>query len=179
MVRRSHPFLFAALLLLSCGQGPGDAASTSINAPTAPVERVVNEVPSTSGAPATVADLHISGMGCEMMCGSAIRKALASLPGVANVEIRFDADQEVDHAVVTYDEAAVSDEALVASVSKLHDGQYRVHAVHITRHTPAAARAGDGEEAARRKELGAARSFHVPVPSLPNVLAVLARILRL
>lgn len=49
------------------------------------------------------ADLGISGMTCEMMCGGMIKSALVKVPGVEKTEIVFHEGDKVGHAEVTYD----------------------------------------------------------------------------
>lgn len=142
----------------------------------ADVQRSFEEVVITAGDPRHVADLSISGMSCEMMCGGSIRKALAKLPGVDATEIVFDADQAVDHALVTYDPDQVSEQALIDAVHGLHDGQYKVSAIAITRQIKGEATDGNVTDGASRElEVGA---YQIPLPSLPSVLDMLFRLVR-
>ncbi len=58
-------------------------------------------------APKTVA-LAVPGMTCSA-CPITVKKALMKVPGVANVEVNYDAKQ----AIVTYDDAKASSDALM------------------------------------------------------------------
>ena len=165
------PLLAAVSLFMACS---GTDAGQEMAA--AAVQRVVNEVPITSGTPVTMADLSIDGMSCEMMCGGSIKKALAQLPGVSATEISFIEGETVDHAIVTYDESQVTDAQMVEAIQKLHDGQYKVMAVTITKQVKAAG--GTTDEAVETKAEGGV-SVQVPAQALlPGILAILTQILR-
>ncbi len=158
------------LLQAACSQGEGAGEASTPGVPRVEAEQVI-----TAGTPVTMADLSISGMSCEMMCGGAIKKALAALPGVSGTEIAFTEGDAGDHAIVTYDPALVSDAQLVEAVQRIHDGQYKVMAVTVTRQVKSAD-IGAGEEA----EGSADGKVNAELPSfrLPNLLALLTFILR-
>lgn len=161
----------AAAFLFSCSQ-PAPVPDIVSN-----IERTVEEVAISSGVPVTMADLSIEGMSCEMMCGGSIKKALAQLPGVAGTEITFIEGEERDHAVVTYDESKVSDADMVAAIQKLHDGQYKVLAVKITKQVKSGSTTTDADKA---EESNKAVSVLAPaVNVLPGILALLSHALRL
>ncbi|MBL8011332.1 MAG: heavy-metal-associated domain-containing protein [Flavobacteriales bacterium] len=162
------------LLLTACSSGPGDAAQAA--AEVAGVARVVNEVVIADGTPVTFADLSISGMSCEMMCGGAIKKALAQVQGVSTTEIKFVEGDENDHAIVTYDPAQVSDAQLVEAVQKIHDGQYKVVAVAVTKQVKGDGSASEDGEAAEASE--AKVNAELPALRLPSLLELLSLILR-
>lgn len=171
MVRRILPLL-AASLLLACSRNAPSTNDSVLQG----VDRTVEEV-AVAGPSLTKADLSIEGMSCAMMCGGSIKKALAGLPGVLSTEIEFIEGDERDHAVVTYDPAQVNDAQMVEAIQKLHDGQYKVLAVKITRqvqvdnggdHGP-----GRGDEA---------RAVSVIDPAalvVPGLLALLSSFLQL
>lgn len=144
---------------------------------TAGIERLVEEVVISNGVPVTMADLSIEGMSCEMMCGGAIKKALAKLPGVSGTEIQFTEGDERDHAVVTYDESKVTDADMIAAIHELYDGQYKVLAVKITKQVKNAATITDTEKAAEANQGVSVLSPAVNV--LPGILALLSHALRL
>ena len=175
-MKRSHLALQLATLALlwSCGgtsEGTPEAQGSG-----AGFEKVVQEVVITSGDPVTVADLQIEGMSCEMMCGGSIRKALNGLAGVTGTEIAFHEGEEADHAVVTYDEAQVSDEDLVKAVQALYDGQYKVTAVTITRQVR-----GTNGGSSTEVDASGGDKVQVYLPGaavVPSVITLLSRILR-
>lgn len=164
------PLLLATVLLLAaCGRSPESGTAASGVKPT------VHEVTIAEGTPVTLADLSISGMTCEMMCGGAIKNAMAKLPGVSGTEIKFTEGDTPDHAVVTYDPAQVSDADLVKAVEALHEGQYKVLTVDITKQVKGTA-AGDAPHAkAQENEVSAA----LPEVSMPSLLSLLARLIAL
>lgn len=127
----------------------------------------------------TVASLEIEGMGCAMACGSAINKALSDLDGVVATEIDFDADRDSDFAIVEFDESKVSADQMMEAVNTLRKGHYKVSAVTIEQHVPAANGASavedpkTGAEATKTKGQIDTRSF-----TLPNILDILNRFIR-
>ena len=84
----------------------------------------------------TVAQLAISGMMCEIACVSKVRKELHDMQGVASAEIRFDADNQVDTALVAYDPTLVQPEELIAKVNGIADGLYAVESAAVIHYAP-------------------------------------------
>lgn len=157
-----------SIAVFSCSS-PGEKTELASN-----VERTVVEVADiTDGL--SRADLSISGMTCEMMCGGAIKKALGKVDGVTATDIEFDADQTLDHAIVTYDADKVSDAELVAAVAAIHDGAYSVEEVHLEQ--PASS--GSGGSGSLESAKGSDFSTELPSIQMPNLMDVLSRILRI
>ncbi len=81
-----------------------------------------------------------------------------------------------DHAIVTYDDNRITDAQMIEAIQKLHDGQYKVLAVSITKEVKgASASNSEAEQGAEEKGVS------VSVPKevvLPSILAILSRILR-
>jgi copper chaperone CopZ len=170
------PILVAILLVISsCGSAP-DATDVAAQAAIAGVERVVTEVAISEGAPVTMADLSIDGMSCEMMCGGSIKKALAKLPGVSGTEIKYVEGDERDHAIVTYDPAQVTDAQMVEAIQALHEGQYKVLAVNITKQVLAPGGAAGDANTTKEDKAVSVRDASSTV--LPSILALLTQILR-
>jgi copper chaperone CopZ len=165
--------LFLAAFLFSCSQQPADVAAEL----PAEMERVVEEVAISSGTPVTIADISIDGMSCEMMCGGSIKKALGKLPGIAGTEIEFIEGDERDHAIVTYDESVVTDADMVRAIQELHDGQYKVMAVKVTKQVKSTNGAStEGEKSGSDQGVSVLSPARVIVPGL---LALLSYVLRL
>lgn len=164
------PTAFAATLLFACGTSTPDPVAAIPG-----VERIVKEVAITSGVPVTMADLSIEGMSCEMMCGGSIKKALAAL-GVTGTEIKMNEAEGPDHAIVTYDESKITDAQMIEAIQKLHDGQYKVLAVTITKEVKGAS-ASNSEAKQEAQDEGVSVSVPKEVV-LPSILAILSRILR-
>ncbi|MBS1583109.1 MAG: hypothetical protein JST66_13005, partial [Bacteroidetes bacterium] len=80
------------------------------------------------------------------------------------------------HAVVTYDPAKVNDAELVKAVQALHEGQYKVLAVDITKQVKGTAQ-GDAAPAKAQQEGVSASAL--PEVSVPSLLGLLARLVRL
>lgn len=161
--------LFSSALVLGCNRSTPVAES---NIPG--VERIVKEVAITSGDPVTMADLSIDGMSCEMMCGGAIKKALAAL-GVTGTEIKMSETEGPDHAIVTYDESKVSDAQMVEAIQQLYDGQYKVLAITITKEVKGSTTSNNE---AQKEEGDDEVSVVVPKDLVvPSILALLSRIL--
>lgn len=164
--------LFAAILTAcSAGTPGGQEAPVASNIERVVVEEMVN------GAAGAVADISIEGMSCEMMCGGSIKKALAQLPGVNSTEIRFIEGEENDHAVVDYDATKVSDEEMIEAIQSLHDGQYKVVSVHITKRVPGA---GAVSTSARKvEETKQVSVINTSAIVVPGILGLLSYVLRL
>jgi len=170
ITRIVFPLSLVAVTLLGCGR------TEVSNAVLPGIERIVQEVSINTGTPVTMADLGIDGMSCEMMCGGSIKKALAAL-GVEATQIKMGEGDASDHAIVTYDEAKVTDAQMVEAIQKLHDGQFTVKTVNITKQVlGGAATRNEGPKAEKEKSVSAYASNTGTV--LTGVLAVLTRILR-
>lgn len=172
-MRTSHLLPLFIGLLAACSTGTPGVQETAL---ASNIERVVVEE-MVNGSAGTIADLSIDGMSCEMMCGGSIKKALAKLPGVNSTEIRFIEGDENDHAVVDYDASKVSDADMVEAIQSLHDGQYKVVSVHITKRVPSA-----GGVSASTKKAEETKQVSVINPTaivVPGILGLLSYVLRL
>ena len=95
---------------------------------------------------------------------------------MSTTEIKFVEGDENDHAIVTYDPAQVSDAQLVEAVQKIHDGQYKVVAVAVTKQVKGDGSASEDGEAAEASE--AKVNAELPALRLPSLLELLSLILR-
>ncbi len=168
-LKNQIPAILAALFLFACsGNDPVEVAVTD-------VPRTENVVGITSGEPMTIADLSIEGMSCEHMCGGAIKKALAKL-GVQGTEIKMSETEAPNHAIVTYDSSKLNDGQLIQAIQALHDGQYKVVAVDVTKQVKSDAGSAEGSKAKAEEE-----TVSVIAPKdivLPSILALIGRLLR-
>lgn len=160
--------LVATLLLVTACSGPGTTDSTIT------ATRTETSVNISEGQPLATADLSISGMTCEMMCGGMIKGALAKVPGVEKTEIAFHDGDAIGHAKVTYDPAKVSDTDLANAVQLLADGQYKVQAIAVVKQvkaSPSAARQPQGHDEASGSLM--------PEVAMPNLVATLLALVRI
>jgi len=107
------------------------------------------------------------------MCGGSIKKALAKL-GVEGTEIKMSETDAPNHAIVTYNEAKVTDAQMVEAIQALYDGQYKVVAIGITKQV----KGGSGNAEQPKVE---EKSVSVIAPKdivLPSILALIGRLLR-
>ena len=162
-----------AIVLASCSSTDRPAADVAAAA----IERTVKEVSIDGGEPVTFADLSIDGMSCEMMCGGSIKKALAKLPGVNSTEIKFVEGDERDHAIVAYDESKVTDAEMIEAIQKLHDGQYKVLAVEVTKQVKSNSTTTSTGEHARGNDAQVISPSSISL--IPSILALLMQIGRL
>lgn len=162
----------AALLFTGCSNQEVPTAEATA----ADIQRTVTEIAIADGTPVTFADISIEGMSCEMMCGGSIKKALAKLPGIEQTEIKFVEGDERDHAIVTYDESKVTDAQMIEAIQGLHDGQYKVLAVDITKQVGGNAQHSSIDTKYFPKQM----KMNTPsVSILPSVIALLTQIMRL
>ncbi len=161
--------LVIIIALAACGEATAPVAEAAAN-----VDRTVNEVAITSGTPVTLADLSIDGMTCAMGCGSTIKSALAKLPGVSGAEVNFTEAGQTNHVVVTYDAAKVSDADMVKAVQAIHNGDYKVVAVGITKQVLKESASDAPAEAAEGQVNASIESV-----ALPSIVALLQRLVRI
>ncbi|MCB9170967.1 MAG: heavy-metal-associated domain-containing protein [Flavobacteriales bacterium] len=159
--------------LMACQQGTSPSAGAEQN-----ITRNVHEVTIASGTPVVTADLSIEGMTCEIMCGGAIKDALGKLAGVEDTKIDFKEGEDVDHAIVTFDPEKVSEDQMIQAVQALHEGQYKVLAVDVTRqvlqHPGSASDEGAEGPASTEEQVSVALQGFV----LPSLLELLSQIVR-
>jgi len=165
MKLRSHSFaigLFAAAILSFNACQTGSESRTEFQ----------SDVPVTftesqeGSAEKYVASLAITGMSCQMMCGSMITKTLAGLDGVKNTEIEFESAEEANFAIVEFDARKVSEKEMIAAVEKIADGHYKVASVKVVHYLPANAAAESG-----------ATSYNQKLDyKLPNIFSVFSRL---
>ena len=128
MKKTFNVFIATAIALLVSCSSP---ENTNVASSAGEIDRTVTETIITSGTPVTIASLGIEGMSCEKMCGGAIKKALLETEGVISAEIEFDADKDIDVAIVEYNVAAINDNELVGVVHDLRNGIYKVRSVTV------------------------------------------------
>lgn len=158
--------------MASCQSGENQDTTNSVS-----VEPKVNVIESED-TPKMVARLAIEGMGCEMACGGAIKKALGNLDGVVVTDIDFDSEKETDFAIVEFDEKKVSSDKMVETVSALRKGQYKVNGVTIDKFIAKGsaksidqAPKSDGQSSVANDQQIDTRSITVP-----NILDILNRL---
>lgn len=161
-------FAAATLLAMACS-GPVSTDSRIV------ANRTENVVGISEGQPVATADLSISGMTCEMMCGSMIKSALVKVPGVEMTEVAFHDGDALGHAKVTYDPAKVNDAELVKTVQALADGQYKVEAVAVVKQVLGSPSADKGAA----KEKSDASASLLPEVHMPNLLSTLLSLVRM
>jgi len=83
-----------------------------------------------------VANLSIDGMMCTMACGGKITKELLKLEGTKDVDIDFQEDRTINHAIVEFDPNRLSADELIACIHRIADGKlYAVRKVTITEYS--------------------------------------------
>ncbi|MBX7093663.1 MAG: hypothetical protein K1X56_02995 [Flavobacteriales bacterium] len=114
-------FFAATLFFISCG-----------GAETKPETENTDSTEETSAAPKApvnpdmIADLGISGMSCEINCVGAVRKTLMKMEGVASFEMDFNAENDVNHAIVKFDSKVVSRDEMISAVEEVNEHAYTV-----------------------------------------------------
>lgn len=168
----NKPALFILIAALAaCGEAIAPVAESATD-----VVRSVKEVAITSGTPVSTADLSIDGMTCAMGCGSTIKSALAKLPGVSGAEVDFTEAGQTNHVVVTYDPAQVSDADMVKTVQAIHNGDYKVVSVGITKQVVKQGASDAPAEGAGETKVNASTLESV---ALPGLVALLQRLVRI
>lgn len=130
----------------------------------------------SEGQPMATADLGISGMTCEMMCGGMIKSALVKVPGVETTEIAYHVGDAIGHAKVTYDPAKVDDTKLVQAVQALADGQYKVESIAVVKQVKSAPSASTKQTHSDDEGVSTSILPEVAMPNLVSTLLALVRI---
>lgn len=162
--------LFVIAALVACGEAIVPATEADPH-----VARTVNEVAIEGGTPVTMADLGIEGMTCAMGCGGTIKSALAKLPGVTGTEVNFTDAEHANHVVVTYDPAKVSDADMVKAVQAIHNGDYKVVSVGITKQVLKQGASDAPTESTENAHVNASLESVAP----PSLVALLQRLVRI
>ncbi len=165
-----YHFLLAPVVFAMACSGPTSSGNIMV------ANRTESVVGISEGQPIATADLSISGMTCEMMCGSIIKGALVKVPGVEKTEIAFHDGDALGHAKVTYDPAKVNDAELVKTVQALADGQYKVEAIAVVKQVLGQPSAYIRPAKEHHEEPSASILPEVNMPNLLSTLLALARI---
>lgn len=121
--------LFALSVLMACNEAPQKQS--------ADVKTEIVHLTAQGPSAKTTANIQIDGMMCEIACGGKIKKELYELEGVSKADIAYNDGDAADFAVVEYDPSVVSEEALIASIQSIADGElYTVPKMEVTQFTP-------------------------------------------
>lgn len=71
-------------------------------------------------------DLPIKGMMCGISCKGAVNKCLSNMEGVASCTVNYTEGEEIDHAIVEFDNNLTSKEEMIAKIEALNQGAYKV-----------------------------------------------------
>jgi len=118
----------AAAILMACNAQPKEQEAAA-QAEQLNIERT--EEVSPTGQEMHVATLTISGMGCQMACGSKISNTLAGLQGVSTTEIDFIGAGEANSAVVHFDAEKITEQQMIEAVNGMKGGHYEVTSVKL------------------------------------------------
>jgi copper chaperone CopZ len=79
-----------------------------------------------------VAIVKLSGMTCEMGCGSEVRKGLKASGAVASTEfVDFDSENEFNTAKVSFDASSLTESDIKKIIEGLNEGQFTVGTIEI------------------------------------------------
>jgi Cu+-exporting ATPase len=119
----------------------------------------------------TVAELEIEGMTCEIGCAKTIKKTVSDLDGVKMAQVKFDADNPIDFAIVTYDPQKINEYEMAAAVQQLAGGQYKVKGIIVKKYIYS--------ESLKEEEIENEETSMVDVKfSFPNILNIFTLVLR-
>jgi copper chaperone CopZ len=166
-MRTGYILVMGLSLLAACG-----VSTTTDNGKVA--ARTENIVGITEGKPMATADLGISGMTCEMMCGGMIKSALVKVVGVEKADVAYTAGDAIGHVKVTYDPAQVEDARLVETVQGLANGQYKVESIAVEKQVKEDRHA----EVLTAAKSCCARAVMISEVRLPSLLGMLFALVR-
>lgn len=126
-MKKYFVLLIAGLLLMACSESQSSKSSEKELTAT---EKNIQEQQAMdahkSVVPSKVMLATVTGMTCEMGCGSTIRKQLYLQGGVSKVEYDFEDDREENQIKIYFDDATISEKQLIAAVGEINDGQYQL-----------------------------------------------------
>ena len=71
----------------------------------------------------------IEGMMCGAMCVVKVEEAVSKLDGFKAVKFDFDEDRKEDYAIITFDNAVLSQKDLITAIEGSSHGTYKVNTV--------------------------------------------------
>lgn len=121
--------LFTILILSSCGEEKKveDKKGDVIKEETSEKKSTINSVINAN----SLADISISGVVNEVKCVSSIKKLLSAMVGVTEIELNFNVQNHINHAVIKYDSHVINDQQMVSAIEKLNNGAYKVGDIEI------------------------------------------------
>lgn len=165
--------LTGILLLSACSQNSSEK--------TIQKEVTVIETEQVSNVtPTKLLSMEISGMSCEMGCGSAIRKGLIATGAVERVQFDFKMGRDVNTATISFDDAKISEQELSKIISELNDKQFSIGTSTVSDYK-AEEKATTSESETKTKSSGVAgaqssfsdleqSSFEIKTPNLIDLL---------
>jgi copper chaperone CopZ len=121
--------LLAILLLSSCGEEKKVAdkkGDYKKDENSQKISSINSEINANS-----LAHIRISGMVNEVKCVSSIKKLLSAMVGVTEIELNFNEQNHINHAMIKYDSNVINDQQMVNAIEKLNNGAYKVGDVEI------------------------------------------------
>jgi Cu+-exporting ATPase len=156
-------------LLFSCNNETvknSDKTNAMVDVPVTIDEIKVGDVDDVK----TVAELEIEGMTCEIGCAKTIKKTVSDLDGVKMAQVKFDADNPIDFAIVTYDPQKINEYEMAAAVHQLAGGQYKVKSIIVKKYVYS--------ESLEEEEIENNKTSMVDVKfSFPNILNIFTLVL--
>lgn len=158
--------LISSLFISSCGgENPSTGSGTRKETSQVKISTENNIHPNS------LADISITGMVCEVNCVGSVKKLLSAMVGVTEIEIDFNSEDKVNHAMVKYDCKIINDKQMVSAIEKLNDGAYKVGEVEVKKFN---------EKSASSKKKTEEKEITFTTPSsvgsggfaLPNILDV-------
>lgn len=129
--------------------------------------------------PTKVLSMEISGMSCEMGCGSAIRKELYTTNAVDEVKFDFKMGRDVNKAEIYFDDSKVSEKEISTLISELNDKQFTIGKTSVSDYKKESESEESKSTTSGGGSSGAAKSsfteihqnpFEIKVPNLIDLL---------
>jgi len=164
---------FSLIILFSIGACTMDVSQDASSDVTESfIETKYSYMETSEGEP--LARMMISGMSCEQMCGSRIKAAVASLPGVSGTDLAFHAESDIDTLTVHFDPKLVNEKDMVQAISNIQGGTYQVREVQLSKEAKTSyyMDSEDGKQRSRNATPKASASKL----SIPNIFDALKRV---
>ena len=112
--------LASLLIVIGCSESANESTTSDLE-----VSKTTSEA--VNGEEKTVATIGIEGMTCEIGCAKFIEGKLSNMDGVLTATVNF----EEQKASVEFDPAKTNEKDMVAAISGLADGIYKVNSVAV------------------------------------------------
>lgn len=132
---------------------------------------IIKSPQATDIIPNMLADISLSGVVCEIKCVESVKTLLSNMIGVTEIEIDYNADGQLNHATLKFDDKKISDEQMVSALENFKNGAFKVEKIDIKKLDEKTARKKSKEEKDLTKSYSSSGSSDFALPSILDVFS--------